>query len=117
FRRQQTHLRDAWQRRDTNLFTDPTGAAKAFGYDARPINWNVRDNQLEMVTPSCRDYIGVLLARDLATRRARICARPKCPHPYLVAARKDQKFCTHKCASDVSQNNFRKRHQKKRRKK
>jgi hypothetical protein len=113
FRRQQSQLRDAWQRKDANLFTDPTGAVKVFGYDLRPINWHVRDNLLEMVTASCRDYVGVLLARDIADNRARICQRPRCPAPYFVANRIDQKFCSHKCASDVSQNNFRKRHQKK----
>jgi hypothetical protein len=117
FRLAQTELRDAWQKRDAGLFTDPRNVDKSLGYGLHAITWQVRGNHVEMITASCHDYMGILLARDIADDRTRICQRPKCPTPYFVANRRDQKFCSHKCASDAAQNRHRKRLKSSRRKK
>ncbi len=44
-----------------------------------------------------REYVLILLTRDIAEGRARICANPKCMAPYFVKGRKDARHCSRPC--------------------
>lgn len=113
FRLSQSQLRDAWKEKNASLFTDPNNISKSLGYDLVPVDWQVTGNQLELCPASCDDYMGILLTRDLAEKRTRVCQNPDCPTPYFVAGRRDAKFCSHRCAVAIGVNNFRKRQRRK----
>ena len=114
FRLMQAQLREAWRQANTCLFTDPRGVTESFGYDMRPITWGVKRHGLEIRPASCFDYVGLLLARDIAEGSAKICQNPDCASPYFVARRSDAKFCSHPCAVAVNVKNFRQRAKRKR---
>jgi hypothetical protein len=109
----QAQLQTAWKEKNPSLFIDPQNSAKSFGYDFLPVTWQVKGSQLEMCPASCFHYMGILLTRDLAEKRTRVCQNQTCPAPYYVAGRRDSKFCSHPCAATISQRNFRKRHRRK----
>jgi hypothetical protein len=113
FRVSQAQLRDAWKEKNASLFTDPENSSKSLGYDLLPVDWQATGNQMELCPASCDNYMGILLTRDLAEKRTRVCQNPDCPTPYFVAGRRDAKFCSHRCAVAISVNNFRKRQRRK----
>jgi hypothetical protein len=110
----QTQLREAWQKRDHRLFVDPEKFKSATGYEHMfRVNWDVRRGMLEMRLASWYDYVAILLTRDIAEKRARVCLNPECPAPYFIAGRRDAKFCSHGCASSISHKNYLKRRRRK----
>jgi hypothetical protein len=113
FRLSQAKLRAAWKEKNASLFTDPDDSSKSLGYDLLPVDWQAAGNQIELCPASCEDYMGILLTRDLAEKRTRVCQNPDCPTPYFVAGRRDAKFCSHRCAVAIGVNNFRKRQRRK----
>jgi hypothetical protein len=66
---------------------------------------------LEIVPVDLWTLIRILFARDSWDGRAKACENPnpECPMPYFLAARKGQKFCSHKCAVFIGVQEFRKR--------
>jgi hypothetical protein len=113
FRLLQAQLRAAWKEKNSSLFTDSTNSGVSLGYELLPVSWRVTGNQMEMCLTGCDDFMGVLLTRDLAEKRTRVCQNPDCPTPYFVAGRRDAKFCSHRCAVAIGVNNFRKRQRRK----
>ena len=94
----QRRLREAWTKQDPDLFTDPSGLVKGQGFDLWPINWKVKGHRLEIRPTSCYTYMQILLVRDIAAGLAKVCKNKKCPAPYFVAKRRDQRYCSAKCA-------------------
>ena len=113
FRLSQAKLRAAWKEKNASLFTDPDDSSKSLGYDLLPVDWQAAGNQIELCPASCEDYMGILLTRDLAEKRTRVCQNPDCPTPYFVAGRRDAKFCSHRCTVAIGVDNFRKRQRRK----
>jgi hypothetical protein len=115
FHNVQKHLREAWQEQDhhrifkrswwTGESTDENNPEHQFH-----VNWEVKRGRLQMKVKTCKDYLSVLLARDIIEKHAKICRNPKCPTPYFVAERTDAKYCGHPCAVTIGVKNFRQRH-------
>lgn len=113
----QERLRAAWRKRDHRLFVDPDRLKGATGYEhVLRLNWEMRDGELVMRLASWYDYVAILLARDVAERRARVCGNPNCVAPFFVANRTDTMYCSHPCAVVVNVHRFRRRQQRRRRK-
>jgi hypothetical protein len=114
FRWHQQQLRDAWERRDATLFTDPGNFIEGLGFDYVPMNWHVTKKGVELQPANCLTYMSILLIRDIASGNARICPNPTCPAPYFIAPRTNRKFCSAACRNVVGQRNFKKRWQRRR---
>jgi hypothetical protein len=117
FRWWQLQLRQAWKEKDVQLFTDPGNFTEGLGFDYLPVNWKVNRNGLELRPANCLSYTGVLLARDLAEARARICLYKNCPAPYFIASRRNKECCSHPCRNNVNQRYWQKEKKAKRRRK
>lgn len=115
FRYYQKALREAWEKRDARPFIDPENLKAGLGFDWLPVDWKVRGGRLEIRPASCRAYIGILLARDIATGCAKVCQNRDCPAPYFVAERRDAKYCSHRCAVAVNVKKFRQRQKRRKR--
>jgi hypothetical protein len=113
FHNVQKQLREAWQEQNHHLiFKRSWMTEETTDRDweqAFYVNWEVKRGKLQMKVRTCKDYLSVLLARDIAEKHAKVCRNQKCPSPYFVAQRTDAKYCTHACASDTSVKNFRQR--------
>jgi hypothetical protein len=117
FIERQRNLRLAWEKKDASLYTSPPGSPeKGMGYKNVPLTYGFRDGVLEIRVADCYALMDLLLTRDVAEGRTRICRRPNCPHPYFIAQRRDAKYCSHLCASDVSQKIFRRKQKAKNKK-
>lgn len=104
FRHHQEGLRRAWRGRDLKLLPIvPT-----------IVGWKTRRGRfvLEALPLS---YLCLLLARDIAEGRAKICRAPDCSAPYFVAHWRAAKFCSHRCAVRIAQRNLRKKQRRKKR--
>jgi hypothetical protein len=101
----QDKFRYAWRERDAKTLWFPFGAEQLYNYEV-PFVWSTA----RVLCPAdVLTYMKFLLTRDLAGRRARICANKTCATPYFIAKRNNQIFCAHSCANLVTQRNFRKR--------
>lgn len=112
FRNSQKELREAWERRDHRIFTDPNGEARDQGWGWFPADLKVRGRRLELHPADVWTFMQILLARDIATGCAKVCRNPDCPAPYFIAQRNDAKYCSHSCAVAVNVRNFRQRRRK-----
>lgn len=111
WRAKQRDLREAWRKQDASLYSNPPWFAasigKATGFNPSSV-LEAEYNPPELRPTHCDAYIRILLQRDIAEGRAKVCLRPDCPHPYFVATKKDAKYCSHKpCANVVMQRNLR----------
>ena len=113
FHNQQLRLRAAWEKQSVGLFADPNNNRAVIGFEFLRTNWTVRDGAVEFCFASLVEYVGVLLARDIAEGRAKICQNSTCNTPYFVAKRRDAKFCCHRCAVAVNVRNLRRRQRRK----
>jgi hypothetical protein len=96
----------AWRDRDARALWFGACAEGLENYSL-PLTWSRGGADVRVA--DCFTYLRLLLTRDLADGRARICRNPTCPAPYFIARRKDQTFCRWECANVVTQRNFRKR--------
>lgn len=103
----QMELRHAWNAGDARYFTEPQDAVTWMVLDELRADWRATPRGLELRPVSLIAYMGILLARDLAEGFARRCQNPECPAPYFVVRRRDAKFCSRKCANDVTVKRFR----------
>ncbi len=106
FRAKQDQLRYAWERKDSKALWFDSGLENLDLFYL-PVTWAT--GGLELQPADCWTHLRLLLTRDLATKRARICANSNCPAPYFIATRGNKIFCTHACANAVAQRNLRKR--------
>lgn len=75
-----------------------------------------KGKQIFIWTADLWKFTALLFLIDHADKRTRICARTECDAPYFVQRRKDQLFCSHRCASFTSVDVFRERQRARRRK-
>jgi hypothetical protein len=116
FHNVQKQLREAWREQDHHLIFKRSWWTG--GFENNPehqfrVNWEVKRGSLQMKVSNCKDYLSVLLARDIAEKHAKVCRNPKCHTPFFVAQRTDVKYCSHSCAVVINVKNFRQRHKKK----
>jgi hypothetical protein len=91
----QRRLRRAWEAGEAQLFTDPLGGDVRYW----PLDVKVQRGRLVIETKSCLDYMGLLLARDIAEGHAKRCeSETTCSTPYFIAQRSDAIYCSHPCA-------------------
>jgi hypothetical protein len=111
FREIQETLQDAWRRRDAKLLWFSQGFENFDHFNLR-FTWAGRG--LAQWPADCWTYLRLLLTRDLAAGRAKVCRNPKCNTPAFVSKRNDAIFCSHKCAVDLvnEKNRLRKRGKK-----
>ncbi len=102
FRNYQRQLREAWRTRRVQGFLDPSNLKAGLGFEFMPADWALRGKRMELRVASCDWYMGILLARDLASGCAKICQNPACHSPYFVAERNDAIYCSHPCAVAVN---------------
>lgn len=115
FHETQERLREAWKKHDRRFFVDPSSLKAGTGYEhLMRVNWEMKGGMLVMRLATWYDYVAILLTRDIAEKRARICENPNCVTPYFVAERRDMKYCSHPCAVAVNVRKFRERKGKKR---
>jgi hypothetical protein len=96
----QTTLRMAW-RGDRTMFALMEQAIRRGEFlVASPVR---RDDLL--TTRDLWSFICYILLLDYEQCRTRICGFRDCPTPYFVKQRKDQEYCSHRCA--VNDNNLR----------
>ena len=116
FRILQETLRQAWDAGDARFFIPNTDERKAFdavvfvSLNKLETTWKATPSGIELYPIDCLASMGILLARDLGEGIAKKCGNPRCPAPYYLAHRRDQKFCEHYCA--VTENNARNRRKK-----
>ena len=111
FGHRQETVRHAWRRRDAKGLWFAEGFENLDQFDLR-LFWDKGDIALRPA--DCWTYMCLLLTRDIAEKRARVCANPTCNTPHFVAARNNQIFCKRKCANLVTQRNYRNRARRKR---
>jgi hypothetical protein len=103
----QRDLREGWAQKDASLFTNPPRWRTAAQF--LPVVYYIKGGRLEIKVASLDALMGILLTRDLAEGRAKMCERKNCPNPYFVATKKDARYCSHLCAGNVAVERFRDR--------
>jgi hypothetical protein len=90
----QSVLRLAWRRDYLALMAIEQAATGVFTFQpSRSLAGTARFG-----TRDLQRFMSCLFLIDYTEDRIRVCANPTCSTPYFVQRRKDQEYCTHRCA-------------------
>jgi len=90
----QEWLRSAWKDDDPIALE----YLKEAGAGEMQAKWEFRKGRIELTSKYLWNAICVLFLRDYGQRLTAVCAKPDCPAPFFIKARRSQKFCGTACA-------------------
>jgi hypothetical protein len=102
----QDSIRSAWE-------GDQTAIAELEEGLFPQVRLKISEGEIELGVSDLWTLIRILLLRDIAEKRTRVCKGPDCQTPYFLQARKGQMFCSHRCARLASVRSFRARQKSK----
>ena len=112
-RNAQTTARDFWvtgsHEKRKELEKELQGGLVIAPIQIRPGEGRGRDIEVVLETDDLWRYVCFLLLFDRLRGRASLCQREACPHPYFVAERRGQLYCSRECAVYASVQRFRDR--------
>jgi hypothetical protein len=105
-REAQSILRLAW-RGDRSALLQVEDVLKQINLQVVPSL--VRREQIAFETSELWKFLCFAFANDYIEEKTQTCTNPDCEHPYFVQKRKDQEFCSHRCAVVESVKRYRER--------
>jgi hypothetical protein len=105
-REAQSILRLAW-RGDRSALLQVEDVLKQINLQVAPSL--VRREEIVLKTSDLWKYLCFAFSIDYIDGKTKTCTNPDCEHPYFVQKRKDQQFCSHRCAVLINVQRYRER--------
>jgi len=102
----QSILRLAW-RADRSALLQIEDVVKQINLQVVPSL--VRREEIVVKTSDLWKYLCFAFSIDYIEEKTKTCTNPDCEHPYFVQKRKDQQFCSHRCAVVINVQRYRER--------